>query len=747
MQNDSTTAQTMLSNKLRHAIELHQTGQFAEAGTVYEEILALEPRHSDAVNLLGAIAIQTRNPQRAVELYERALEIDSKNLIACCNSGLALWELRQFDAALARYDQAIAIKPDVADVHFNRGNVLRDLKLLAAALTSYRRAIAIDPDYAEAHLACGDVLRDLQQWDAARASYDQAICLVPDYEEAYFNRGNVLHELKQWDAALASYDQAIALKADSPAAYCNRGVVLQELRQWDAALASYDQAIALKTDFATAYGNRGVILQALKRWDAAMASYAHALALEPDYPFLYGTWLHTKMHLCDWQGLESAHARLVSKIEQAEKAAMPFPVLALADSAPLQRGAAEVFVKAMCPASLALPPIDRRGHAGQIRLGYFSADMHRSAMTHLMAKLFEKHNRQRFHMVAFSFGPDMQDPVRRRLSETFAEFIDVRAKTPREIAQLSRDLQIDIAVDLMGHTRNGRVQIFSHRAAPIQVSYLGYPGTIGAPYIDYILADRVVIADVHRRHYAERVIYLPNSYFPTSYQIEDLAGQLPDPKSARTELGLPPYGFVFCCFNNRYKITPSVFDIWMRLLRQVEGSVLWLLADSEIGTRNLRKEARARGVSEARLIFAPRTSAAQHLVRHRAADLFLDTRPYNAHTSGSDALWAGVPVLTQVGESFAARVAASLLTAVGLPELITTTAEQYEATALHLATDPDRLARIKDRLNGYRSTAPLFDSDLQTRHLEQAYLQMYERYQQGLAPEDIDLKSVQGVAP
>jgi protein O-GlcNAc transferase len=832
-----------LAEKLQRAVEDHQSGQLAEARAAYEEILAVDPRHADAMNLLGAIAIQTKDFQHAVQLYAQAIEVDPANLVAYCNSALALGALKQFEAALARYDQAIALRADLAESYFNRGNVLWTLKRLDAALASYRQAIALDPEYAEGYLGCGHVLRDLKQWEAARASYEQAIALVEDYEQAHFHRGNVLYELKQWEGALASYNRTIAIKPDFAEAYSNRGLVLYELKQWegalasykraielranyaeahfncgnvlqalkqpDAALASYNRAIELKPDhaevhfnrgntlyelkqldaaltsyslaiklnrdYAEAYSNRGIVLKELnqleaalasyqqaidvnpgyadahfnrgnalvqlKQLDAAQTSYARALELKPDEKWMYGAWLHTKMLLCNWKDLETELPRMASKIESAEMATQPFVVLALADSPPLQRRAAEIWARETCPLNLALPSIGPRPRDSQIRVGYFSADLHHSAMSHLMVNIFRAHDKRQFRVIAFSFGPDIQDEMRERLLPAFDEFIDVRAKSPLEIAQMARERGIDIAVDLMGFTRNQRSEIFAHRAAPIQVSYLGYPGTLGTSYIDYILADRTVIPDKNRRHYAERVSYLPYSYFPTSYQIAEHPGRIDDPQSRRAELGLPPVGFVFCCFNNRYKITPAVFDIWMRLLSQVEGSVLWLLQDDEVCVRNLRREAQTRGVDAARLIFAPRAPSASHLARHGVADLFLDTLPCNAHTTAADALWMGVPVLTRIGEAFASRVAASLLHAVGLPELITTTAEQYEAAAIGLAKDPERLARLKDKLNGNRLTASLFNSELLTQHLERAFVQMYERYQQGLPAVDLVLSS------
>jgi predicted O-linked N-acetylglucosamine transferase (SPINDLY family) len=318
------------------------------------------------------------------------------------------------------------------------------------------------------------------------------------------------------------------------------------------------------------------------------------------------------------------------------------------------------------------------------------------------------------------------------LSAAFDQFVDVRAKSDKEVAQLSRELEIDIAVDLKGFTKHGRAGIFSHRAAPIQLNYLGYPGTMGASFIDYIIADPIVIPSDSRHRYVEKIAYLPDSY-----QVNDRRRPIAARDFSRAEVGLPAEGFIFCCFNKAYKITPITFSCWMRILKQVEGSILWLLEETPSAAVNLRREAAARGVDPERLIFAPHIPAAEHLARHRAADLFVDTLPYNAHTTASDALWAGLPILTRIGDSFASRVCASLLRSVGLPELVTSTWEQYEAMAIELAMHPGRLSGIRDRLDRNRLTTPLFDTHAFTRHLENAFLQMYQRHQSGSSPEHI----------
>jgi predicted O-linked N-acetylglucosamine transferase (SPINDLY family) len=360
-----------------------------------------------------------------------------------------------------------------------------------------------------------------------------------------------------------------------------------------------------------------------------------------------------------------------------------------------------------------------------------SADFRQHPMSYLMAEIFERHDRSRFEVTAISIGPDDGSPMRRRLETAFAHFIDARTFTDERIAGLIEQSGIDILVDLMGFTKGSRTAIVARRPAPVQVNYLGFPGTMGTPHIDYVIADRVVIPDAQRALFSEKVAYLPFSYYPNGREPHG------DKAVARADVGLPDGAFVFCCFNNSFKILPDVFDAWMRILSEVEGSVLWLLEDNEMASANLRKEAAVRGVAAERLIFAKRVPPADHLARHRCADLFIDTLPYNAHTTALDALWQGLPVVTRAGETFAGRVAASLLTALDLPELIVETAEDYERLAVELARQPERLAAFKQKLDSNRSTTPMFDTELFTRQLENAYTMMVERHRAGLAPDDI----------
>ncbi len=794
---DPVTAQ--VESAVERARALHRIGRLAEAGTLCRGALQLRPRHFDALNLLGIIAAQSNDPEAAVELfgkailanrrsavahnnqgnalralgrhaaavasydraialerdyasayanrgnalralgrhaaalesYDRAIALDPSGPEAHYNRGNALYDLRRHEAAVASYDRAIALQPAHAAAHNNRGNALRELRRREAALESYERATALRPDYAEAHHNRGLALADLGQYTAALASYDQAIALRAGYADAWFNRGNALRELERYEAAAASYLEAMAADPRRADARNNLGNALAELQQHEAAVARYDEAVALRPDYAEAWYNRGNALRALRRHEAAAASYDRALELAPDFEFLFGMRLHARMQVCDWSGFEAAVAQLQARIERDAAASDPFSVLALLDSPPLQRRAAELWARRQCPPPSAVPDFARRAPGERIRIGYFSADFRNHPVSALTAELIETHDRSRFEITAFSFGPDTQDEMRRRMERAFERFLDVRGRTDRNVAELARSVGIDIAVDLGGFTRGSRPRIFALRAAPVQVSYLGYLGTMAVDYMDYLIADATIVPAAQQRHYSERIAYLP------SYQPNDSGRRIAERRFARAELGLPPAGFVFCCLNACYKITPGTFASWMRILRSVDGSVLLLLADGETARSNLRMEAVKRGVDASRLVFGGRLPHPEYLARYRAADLFLDTLPYNAGTTASDALWSGLPVLTLRGEAFAARVGASLLEAVGLPELIASSREHYEALAVDLAARPRHLADLREQLARNRLSTRLFDIRRYARHLEAAYLQMQARHDAGLPPETI----------
>jgi protein O-GlcNAc transferase len=646
------------------------------------------------------------------------------------NLGLALHALGRLGEALECFDRALVLKPDYADAHNNRGVVLAALLRFDEALASYDRAIALSPAYAGALNNRSAALVSVGRHEEALQCCDQALALRRDSPEVLANRANALAGLQRFEEALASCDRAMALQPASALTHSSRATILLALTRLAEALASSDRAIALNPDLAEAFANRGAILRSLGRYDEARASSERAIALKPDLPLVLGNWLHEKMHCCDWAGLDAAYERVIAAIERDQNAVDPFVTLATPLTPRQQQRCARTFSRSKYPASASPLWRGERYAHDRIRIGYFSSDFGNHPVAHLLAGVIELHDRARFEVVACSFGPTSSDAYHQRLKGAFDRFLDVRAESDRAIAARARELEIDIAVDLNGYTEHERTGIFAHRPCPVQVNYLGYIATMGAPYIDYVIGDRVAIPEGDRPFFDEKVVYLPHSY-----QANDSKKRISGRAYSRAELGLPESGFVFCCFNNAYKITPEVFDIWARLLKRVDGSVLWLSEGTAAARQNLRLEAERRGVSPDRLVFAPRVDLSEYLARSRQADLFLDTFHYNAGTMASDALWSGLPVLTCLGRTFAGRMAASLLGAMGLPELIATSPEDYESLALDLATHPDRHAAIRQRLSDNRTTQPLFDTARFTRHLEQAFVKMQERRDAGLPPD------------
>jgi predicted O-linked N-acetylglucosamine transferase (SPINDLY family) len=718
------------------AVGLHQQGRLAEAEQLYRQILAAQPVDFDALHLLGMIKLQQRNDAEAVSLISAALRAEPNVVEALSHLGTALANLNRFEEALGNYDKALALRPDDAVTLFNRGVALANLNRYAEAVASYQKSLTITPGNAAVHYNLGAALRMLHRYPEALACFDRALAIRPDNASAHYGRGTVLHMLHRYPEALASFDRALAIRPDFAEALYNRGSTLRNLGRDVEALSNYDQALAIRPDFADALYNRGHALKQLKRFDEALQSFDKAAAVQPDHPDAYEA-AEVVLALCDWKRTAEVAGELSAQVAAGKSPVNPFVFLGFCDDPALQLQCAKSYIKQRMAAASELLANGAAYRHDKIRLAYLSADFHEHATAYLIADLFEQHDRSRFEVLGISFGPDDGSEMRRRLAQSFDQFHDVRTASDRDAAKLLKDLEADIAIDLKGHTQDARPQILGFRPAPVQVNYLGYPGTMGAGFIDYIIADPTVAPFEQQACYTEKIVHLPDCYQPNSSK-RKLAERMP----TRREAGLPDDSFVFCCFNNNYKITPPVFDVWMRLLRNVPGSVLWLLQDNAGAERNLRREAEARGIDPARLIFAERRPLDQHLSRHRLADLFLDTLPYNAHTTASDALWVGLPVLTRLGKCFAGRVAASLLGAVGLPELVTHSLEDYEALALKLATDPALLQAVRSKLEQNRLSYPLFDSDRFRRHMEAAYTAMYEVSQREEAPRSFAVPGV-----
>jgi predicted O-linked N-acetylglucosamine transferase (SPINDLY family) len=708
-------------------VALSDLERFEMAIDAYERALVLQPEMVAALlNRAAALAALGRTDD-AIAGYGRVLALQPSNVKALVQRGLVYRGLRQPALALADYDRALALSPDDADALYNRGVVLMDLERAADALAMFEAVMTARQNDAEMLNNRGVALWNLKRPAEALASYERALLLEPGFVEVWGNRGLALRDLARYQEALASYDQVLRLEPNNAVALNSRANVLRDLKRYDEAIEDYDRAIAIRPDYAEALINRGYTKWTLQRYDDGMADVERALALEPDYRYAKGEVLHARMYSADWRDFDRLKAEVEDGVRAGRRIIQPFNFQAVAESPADAQACSRIWARDKYPqlAALRHDPAARKANS-KIRIGYVSGEFRQQATAMLMVGVYERHDREKFEIVALDAGRNDQSPMRARLEKAFDKWIDIAALSDQEAAEAITAAAIDILVNLNGYFGEESTGVFARRPAPVQVNYLGFPATLGAPYMDYIIADKTVIPESDQAFYDEKVVYLPGSYQANDAEARQMART-----PTRGEAGLPDDAFVFCNFNTAYKLTPQTFDSWMRILKQVEGSVLWLLESPAPFAENLRQEADARGIAASRLIFAPELPTDLHLARLPLADLFLDSLPYNAHTTGSDALWAGVPLITCTGRTFPGRVGTSLLRAGGLPELVTESTADFEALAVGLARDPAALKKLRDRLAANRDSCALFDTETFTRHLESAYRTMWQGWLAG----------------
>ena len=713
------------------AITLKDLNQFDDAVKSYQKVLEVNPNFAQAYNNLGNLLKDLGQTDESIKNYQKAIEINPNFAHAYNNLGNAFKDLKKLKEAVSHYEKAIEENPNFSEAHNNLGNVLKDLGELDNAINSYQKAAHLDNTQYESYYNLGVAFIQLKRFNKAIESLQTAIEINPNFAQSYNNLGSALMSQGRLKESINYFKKALDVDAGYVYAHNNLGIALTDLGQLKAGAKSIEKAIEIDPDFAEAHNSLGNIFKKFKKRDKALICYERAYEIKPDMDFVLGSVLNSKMHLCIWGELSSQIEDLVRRVDNNEKTIDPFNQLGLIDNPQLQRKTTEIRMNSAHPKSHILSKINPYLNHSKIRIGYFSADFKIHPVSTLTAELYEVHDRDHFEVHAFSYGPDTNDEMNLRIKVGVDHFHNVEAMSHKDIVLLARSLEIDIAVDLTGLTAKSRTDIFAMSAAPIQLSYIGFLGTMAADYYDYLIADPVMIPKESQQHYAEKIVYLP------SFQVNDSKDLPPEIILSREDVGLPETGFVFCCFNNTYKFTPTVFDSWVRILNQVKNSVLITFANNELSKANLTQELIDRGVAADRLIFGGHLKRPEYLSRYRVADLFLDTHPYNAGTTASDALKMGLPMLTMIGQSYQARMGASILTSINLPELITNTPEEYEALAIELATNPDKLNAIKDKLKSNLSTAPLFDTKRFTKNIESAYTQMYERSQKGLEPEHI----------
>jgi protein O-GlcNAc transferase len=717
---------------LASAFAQHRQGNLAEAERLYRQVLREQPGQVDALLNLGILALQVGQPQAAEALISQAVAGNSPHPSAYLNLGVAQRHLGRREEALASFNRALQLAPDNADVFNNRGSILLELQRPQEALASLERALQLNPGSVQVLNNQGSALRALQRHTEAMARFEQALALAPDSPELLANYGTTLSDLGRYEQALQCYDRALQ-KLRDPDLLRYRSDALLALGRMEEALAGYEQALQSQPGDVEALFSAASCLLALNRLESAQEYFRRVCALRPDFPFARGYRMFTGARLCDWTDAARERRELLDAVLSGARADVPLSFLSVTDSPAAQLQCARTFAEHRYPVLADPPVVSRRTRHERIRLAYVSADLRNHIVSRLLARVFEKHDRLRFEVHAISLRAADNHPFGRRVHAAFDRFTDVSRHSDAEVAALMRELEIDIAIDLMGFTEGQRMGIFGRRCAPVQVNYLGFPGTVGTTFMDYIIADEYVIPPASRAFYSEKVAYLPGCFHPT-----DDARVLPA-RCARQDLGLPEDALVCCSLNNSYKYNDTLFDIWARLLLAVPNSVLWLIADEPSIEARLRRRAAERGVSAAQLRFSRRVSYEDNIARVRNADLFLDTLPFNAGATASDVLWAGVPLLTCSGESFAGRMAGSLLRAVGLEELVTSDLAEYERRALELMRTPSRLVELRRKLEMARERSPLFNTESYCRNLEGLYQVMWERSQRGESSSVLEL--------
>lgn len=751
------------------ALAFHRAGRLDDADRIYRDRVAREPRDALAFALGGAVRLQRGMFADALEWLDRSLEIRADQADVLANRGATLLGLARAEEALATCERALRLEPAHVEAALNRGRALQALGRLEAALDAFQAVARDAPQLAGPHEHAGVVLQTLGRWAEALVAHDVAVALEPasarahslrgaallglgraaealaafdaalgcdaECHDALHNRSVALLRLGRWQAAVEAQERALRVRPDDAGTWSNVGIALHELGAHAEALASLERALALEPRFPAAHYNRGRTLTELRRWEEAAEAFASTLALRPDHPHALGHLLHARMQTCDWRDFAELQAQVLAGAEAGRRVSAPMPLLPLASTAAQQWRCASVFGADEFGGGAAEPaPVRPRNGDARLRIAYLSADFRDHPVAHLLSDLVAEHDRERFEVVGIGCGPRSDDAIAARLRSAFDRHVEAGHASDEELAGAIRDLGIDIAIDLGGYTSRSRLGALRSRPAPLQLGWLGYTGTYSVPFIDYVVADRVVLPDEQRPWYGESVVRLPHCY-----QVNPRRGIAPV-TPPRRELGLPDDAFVYCCFNAHYKLTPDVFAVWMGLLDALPHAVLWLSAAHPAAERNLRATAAGCGIAPERLVFAPRIDdRAAHLARYRAADVFLDTFHYGAHTTAGDALSAGLPVVTCLGGAFAGRVGASLLHALGLPDLVAKTPAEYASLAHALAADRETLREVRDVLAACIDAQPLFDVPRFARDFERALVALWERRAAGIPNADLDI--------
>jgi predicted O-linked N-acetylglucosamine transferase (SPINDLY family) len=713
-----------------------ELGKLNNAKNSYSKAINLNNNYFIAYCNLGNVFLKTSKINDAKLNFKKAISCKSDFIGAYIGLGNALETDGDYKEAESLYEKVINIRNDIPEIYFNLGNILQKQEKFEDAIINYKNAIKLNPKFVEAYNNLGNIFQKHEKFEDAIINYKNAIKLNPKFVEAYNNLGNIHQKKAQHKKAIINYKEAIKLNTKSPETYNNLGNIFRDLGNLNESEFYLRKAIEFKPSYAKAYSNLSNTLEKMGKLDEAILANENALKYNPDYFTAEAHLLHQKRKICDFN-IEKKNIEFCSKLDFLKESIPPFITLSFIDNSEKQYLVAKSYAKENFTNSKSIKIQNFKYKKEKIKIGYFSADFYDYPSMHLIIGLLENHNRELFDIYAFSYGPNNNDWMNNRIKSAVDHFIDIRNIQSEEVVKIVNEKKIDISIDLNGYTYNSRTELFQNRLSPIQINYLGYPGTLGANFIDYIVADQITIPKNQRRFYSEKVIYLPHTYQPNDSQ-----RKISNNKTLRSDFGLPDSFFVLCCFNNTFKISSKEYEIWIKILKKIDKSVLWLLNSNIWAKENLVKKAKKMGIDTSRIIFAEKLANSEHLARYRHADLFVDTFNYNAHTTASDALWAGLPVITKKGNQFAANVASSLLNAIDLPELITKNEQDYENLIFELATNPKKLEKIKNKLLNNKLNKPLFDTKKYTRNFENGLLQAFNLYSKGQQPQDIKVADI-----
>jgi len=752
---------------LKTASQFIENNQFELAINILKEGQLSYPNEFSFVNLLAQISLRKKNTQDGINFLKQSLKINSNQPIVMLDLGIALSIINQLDEAIIFFDKSIELEPKNLKVFIRKVITLKALGRLHEAIDCNQRIIELDPNYIEAYIHQADLLDSIGMTEKSLSVYQKGVKIDPDNARLYIKYGNLLNKLGRFDEALNNFKKSIGVTSENEGALNNIGYLLIKLRKFDEAIlylkksislrenyevynnlggaycslgkilegiSYFDKAIKSKADLPESHILKAHALQLLGKPDQAILSYNHTLINDKDFKYAFGERFHSKNTICDWSNYEDDISSLGLKLQERKKVAVPLAVCALFEDPAIQKIGAEIYANDFYPLNNSLGPIDKHPKNKKIRIGYFSGDFREHPVGYLVTELFEMHDKSKFELYAFSISNRIESKTRSRIEKSFDEFIDAANYSDQKVASISRARKIDIAIDLGGYTKNSRPSILAMRAAPIQINFLGYPGTMGTDYIDYTISDKNIIPKEFQQHYSEKIIYLPKCYQPCEGKIK------PSKKLfSRKSEGLPDSAFVFCCFNNNWKITPKIFKLWVNLLFSIKDSILWFPGTSSLAITNLKKECIALGMDENRLVFSSIEQFREdHHAKIRLADIFLDCFPYGAQSTASDFLRSGIPVITLRGSSFSNQVASSLLINLNLPELITSSELDYTNLAIKFAENPKYLKEIKMKLIANVNTSSIYNIKEYVSSIESGYIQVYNRYHDDLFPDHVE---------